>query len=319
MKLRILASIILAAMALTLILAGPRPNAHVSLNPPLLPDNLDEFLLGSESRFTDLIPDTNKNIVWHDPLNHSKTDLAIVYLHGFSATRQEVKPLPEQLARRLGANLYYNRFKGHGRSEDALGETTVSDWLQETLEAVAIGRRLGEKVIVMGTSTGGTAATWFAANQDQSDLMALVLISPNYGPANPSARILLWPWGLNIARLVNGDYYSWNPVNVDHGRFWTTRFPTRALVPMMQLVDLTENSDLEGINIPILAFYSPQDRVVDVTTIGSTFARFGSHDKQLTRVVGAGDPAQHVLAGDILSPQTTGFVADTTIGFLLRQ
>lgn len=94
MKLRILASIILAAMALTLILAGPRPNAHVSLNPPLLPDNLDEFLPGSESRFTDLIADTNKNIVWHDPLNHSKTNLAIVYLHGFSATRQEVKPLP---------------------------------------------------------------------------------------------------------------------------------------------------------------------------------------------------------------------------------
>ena len=42
--------------------------------------------------------------------------------------------------------------------------------------------RLGERVVVVGCSTGGTLATWLAASG--ADLAALVLISPNYKQPN---------------------------------------------------------------------------------------------------------------------------------------
>ena len=59
-----------------------------------------------------------------------QTELALVYLHGFSASRQETAPLSEDLARQLGANLFVTRLSGHGRSPQAMGEPSVRDWLQ---------------------------------------------------------------------------------------------------------------------------------------------------------------------------------------------
>jgi hypothetical protein len=43
----------------------------------------------------------------------------------------------------LGANLYFARLKGHGRSGDAMLEGSVQAWVDDFAEAVAIGRRLG--------------------------------------------------------------------------------------------------------------------------------------------------------------------------------
>ena len=44
-------------------------------------------------------------------------------------------------------------------------------------------RRLGDKVVIMGVSTGGTLAAWLAAQPGADDVLALVLLSPNFGPS----------------------------------------------------------------------------------------------------------------------------------------
>jgi hypothetical protein len=66
----------------------------------------------------------------------------------------------------LGANLYFARLKGHGRSGDAMLEGSVQGWIDDFAEAVAIGRRLGERVVIMATSTGASLATSAAAGPD---------------------------------------------------------------------------------------------------------------------------------------------------------
>jgi pimeloyl-ACP methyl ester carboxylesterase len=58
---------------------------------------------------------------------------------------------------------------------------------------LAIGRQLGNKVIIMGTSTGGTNALQLAAAYP-NDVEALILLSPNIAINDPNAWLLNNPW-----------------------------------------------------------------------------------------------------------------------------
>ncbi|MEZ4699208.1 MAG: alpha/beta fold hydrolase [Rhodothermales bacterium] len=302
------------ALAIAFVL-GPRPDVDETIQPLDLPADLDTYLATSEARFDDIIPGAEKTIVWANP-EKARTPVSVVYLHGFSATRQETSPLSDSVAARLGANLFYTRLAGHGRSDDAMGEARINDWLNDTMEAYAIGQRLGERVVVIGTSTGGTLATWLAAQPDTDALMAVVLISPNYGPKDKMSGLLLWPWGKQLARMVVGPYYIWEPANEQHARYWKTRHPSSALVPMMGLVDLVNRLDFGRIQTPLLVVCSPDDQVVDPIRIAEAYPRFGSSVKELVLVEEAGDPSNHVLAGAILSPRETMPTVERIVTFL---
>jgi esterase/lipase len=101
-----------------------------------------------------------------------RSAVALIYLHGFSSSRQESRPLMTQVASALGANLFYARLNGHGRTGEALAAASVADWQHDALEALAIGRQLGEQVVVVGASNGGTLATWLATQRASADLAA---------------------------------------------------------------------------------------------------------------------------------------------------
>jgi alpha-beta hydrolase superfamily lysophospholipase len=240
----------------------------------------------------------------------------VVYLHGFSATRQETAPLADEVAAELGANLYYARFTGHGRSGAALAEATVNDWLNDAYEALAIGRRLGERVILMATSTGGSAASWLVAQRQAADLAALVLISPNFAVANKASQILTWPWGTWLATLLLGEECNWEVINEGHGRYWTNCYPTRALLPMQALVALAKQTAVDGVKTPLLLLYSPNDQVVSPAAAEAFFARYGAARKELVAITETDDANDHVIAGDVLSRGTTGVVRDHIVAFI---
>jgi hypothetical protein len=63
-----------------------------------------------------------------------------------------------------------------------------------------------------------------------------VLISPNLRPKAAGAGLLGGPWGRQIAWIGTGGENSFEPVNADHARYWTTRHPSRVLAEMMALV-----------------------------------------------------------------------------------
>lgn len=306
---------ILIAVALVVAL-GPRARMDIRLTPIDLPADLDAWLAAAEARFADLRSDAGKRIVWADPDRKARTPFAVVYVHGFSATRMETAPLAGSIASRLGANLFETRLTGHGRSDDALGEATLSAWLDDVREAHAIGRRLGERVVMIGTSTGATLVTWLATRPEAADLGAIVLVSPNYGVRQWNAPLILWPWGEQIGRWMEGDYHVWQAVNDRQAAHWTMRQPIRSLIPLMQSVQLADALDLSAIRAPTQVFYSPQDRVVDAGRIERRFADVGASVKALVPVDGVGDPQLHVLAGDILSPGTTVKLVEAVVAFV---
>ncbi|TIX76727.1 MAG: alpha/beta hydrolase, partial [Mesorhizobium sp.] len=186
-----------------------------------------------------------KEIIWADPMVHARTPLSIVYIHGFSASKGEVRPLPDEVADQLDANLYYTRLTGHGQGGAAMAEGSVNAWINDYEEALAIGRAIGDKVIVIATSTGGSLAAWAATQPDASEGMAAVVFMP---------------WGREIAELVAGKERSFVPRNALHEKFWTHRYPIAATLPMVALTELAYGALVEKATIPALFIFSDSDR-----------------------------------------------------------
>ncbi|MEZ4865438.1 MAG: alpha/beta hydrolase [Caldilineaceae bacterium] len=310
-------AIIILVLLGVLVASGPRVVIDTTIHPPQLAQDLDAYLAAAEARFPDIKPGTEKTIIWADPVQKSKAPVAVVYIHGFSATWHESAPLSERIAAKLGGNLFYTRLAGHGRSDDALGEATVNAWLNDAVEAVAIGEQLGDQVVLIASSTSAALLTWLAANDHLGQrVSALVFLSPNFGLHDANSELLLWPWGKQIAQLVVGRYREWEPLNEQHGYYWTHRYPVSALLPMMASVKLARETDFSAVHQPLLILYTKEDIVVDQSKTEQFFPQIGSEPKQLVAVT-TEHPWGHVLAGDILSPGTTEPLAQRIVDFLL--
>lgn len=313
--LRILAGTL--ALLAILYLAGPAYELDTRTHPTAMPRDpaaLERWLQDTEASLGDVVPGAEKTIRWAHQ-DRRRTPLALVYLHGYTGTRQEVDPLCDELATALGANVYYTRLAGHGRNPAHMGAVTGNDWLQDTRDALEIGRLIGERVIVVGTSTGGTLALWLAQQPYAAAIAAQVLISPNLGPRARQSELLTGPWGAELLSLLVGDEYRWTPTNADHARYWTWRYPARALLPMMAVVRTVRDSQLERIRIPTLVLYAPDDRVVNTAKIIEAHARLRTKIKPLITIEDSKDPAHHVLAGRILAAADTARVRGKIIDF----
>ena len=299
----------LAAFAL-----GPRPETAtgIGFDEAVLPDDLDAYLSEAEARFADLRPGNQRQVIWAYPASRARTPIAIVYIHGYSASPGELRPLPDMVAESLGANLYFARLKGHGRSGDAMLEGSVQGWVNDFAEAVAIGRKLGERVVVMATSTGASLATW-AATQPvlMRDVAGLVQFSPNYGIQAPGSVLLTMPWAEQLVRLIVGERRAFETRNELHRQFWTYEYPSAALLPMASLVRLANATDPAAAKLPSLFVYSPLDTVIRPELVSEMASQWGGPATTI-EVIDDDDPSHHVIAGDALSPSTTGRLATQT-------
>lgn len=313
-------------LALLLLLAvawwlGPRNDfgAAMPTARPLPPQDiaqLDHWLQTSEAAFADLKPGNAKGIVWAGAAAQ-RTPWAVVYLHGFSASRLETAPLTETVARQLGANVFYTRLTGHGRADpSAMGEARVQDWMADTLEAVRIGQTLGERVLVIGCSTGGTLATWLGTSAEANKVNAYVFVSPNFGPKDKRADIVNMPWGQKVALWIQGPTRSFTPENEQEAMAWTPSYPTKAIFPMMALVKNVRESDLSLFKTPVLMLYSVRDETVEPAETLAAFTRLGSSRKSLEPVDYSQSKGQHVLAGAIKDPAAVAPMADTIVQWL---
>jgi esterase/lipase len=300
---------------LTLFILGPRVPVDPEVGDIILPDDLDTYLAQSEDAYPAIVPGAEKVIFWANA-NKSKTSLSIVYLHGYSASRQETAPLSDNIAARLGANIYYNRFTGHGRPGEAMATATVNDWFSDTMEALEIGKRIGEKVIVISVSTGGTAAAWLALQPGIEPVHCFIMISPNFAPRDGRAEILTWPWGPLFARLMAGREFSFKPANEQQARYWTHRYPSSVLPVMSSMVKHVRQSALEAITKPILVIYSVHDSVIDTGEVVKAYNRFTSPEKQLQRIDDKLESGNHVLAGNILASDNTQRIESMILEFI---
>lgn len=295
--------IFVAAGLFILIAVGPRPRLepYVPTAKPARP----------ESTFP-LRPETEKRIAWASPVK-ARTPLALVYLHGFSASRREISPVVENIAETTGSNVFFTRLTGHGMTGSELANASTSDWFADAEEALTVGSGIGQSVILIGTSTGATLGVWLAHRHPE--IAGLVLISPNFGPKDRRGEILLWPWGLSFIKTIVAKERSWTPANALQMGIWTYRYPVEALIPMMLLCRYVRSLDLSVIRVPLITIYTESDESVSTQWITDYFPTFGSESKRLVRL---DEATTHVLAGDAFSPNTTDAVTKLVLRFVQR-
>lgn len=193
----------------------------------------------------------------------------------------------DRVADALGANSFEARLRGHGLPGDSLATATATDWMRDALHAITIGARLGDSVVVIGLSTGGTLAVWLAARElpYSSALHSVVLISPNFAPRDPIAKLLLWPWSSVWLPRVMPEIVLDDepPPNDDIARMSTARFPIAAVFPMQALVRQVDRQTLQHYHTPTLVLYHRDDPVVDTDRIAQWMSRIEATGAPLER------------------------------------
>ncbi|QDY69603.1 alpha/beta hydrolase [Qingshengfaniella alkalisoli] len=267
-------------------------------------ENLDAWLAEKERMQPGLRDGAQKQIIWAGQTD-AQTPLSIVYLHGFSASAQELSPVPQQIAENLGANLYLSRLTGHGVDSDELGKALPNDWIDDLSEAIAIGRRIGERVILIGTSMGG-ALTAIGAQQSPDDLAGVVMLSPGFRLKGIAGASIEWPGARIWGPWLVGEERGFEPRNDAHAAHWTNRYPTEALASLGAVSRYARSMDVEAIDVPALFFVAQGDTVADPKTTRQLAADWGGPHEIVPVVMAEGDdPDAHVLAGDALSPGQT--------------
>ena len=279
-----------------------------SFNINLIGNDLDQYLKNKESQFSDLKKDVQKKIIWFRKKN-TKTNISIVYIHGFSASLEEVRPLPDLIGKDIKANIFYTRLTGHGRSSDAMGLSSISNWVNDLHEAIEIGSRIGQKVILISTSTGGTLSAISALNDYLSNtILGYIFISPNFGINHKLANLISWPYSEYWLHLFIGKTRTIKPRNELDKKFWTLSYPTKALIPMARLVKKINNKNFSNVSNPALFYFSMDDEVVEPKKTLEFIENWGGETKTINvKMSEFDDKYSHVIAGDILSPGQTEF------------
>ena len=300
-------------------LFGPRPNTPAYTTAmPIVPaaGQLEKFIATNEATHK-LKPNNEARIVWANDSNKQKTEYAIVYLHGFSASQEEGDPVHRNIAKTFGCNLYLSRLAEHGiDTSEQLMNLTADNYWESVKQAFAIGKQLGNKVIVMGTSTGGAQALQLAAAYP-ADIAALILYSPNIAINDNKAWLLSGHWGLQIARLVKGGNYN-NPADDRpiYKQYWNKPYRLEAAVTLEEMLETSMNKETyHKVKQPVLMLYyykdeKHQDSVVKVSAMKEMFNELATDSLQ-KRAIAMPNTGAHVITSPIKSGDVEGVERET--------
>jgi len=210
-------------------------------------------------------------------------------------------------AKKFGCNLYLARLADHGidTTEQLLYFTGDRFW-ESTKEALQIAKAIGDKVIVMSTSTGGTVALMLAARYPD-DVFAMINMSPNIRINDPAAFVSNNHWGLNLTRMVlGGDYMDVKYDTAARYQYWNTHYRVESIPQLEEILeDEMKPETFEKVKCPTLTLYyykneNEQDPTVKVSALLKMHELLGTpDDKKVQQAIpGAG---AHVLGSPLAS------------------
>ncbi|WP_170770337.1 alpha/beta hydrolase [Ruegeria lacuscaerulensis] len=312
--------VVLAALGGLIFWLGPREEVdlHPTFEPRKFGEGVQVYFESVESAFEDIVPGVEKRVIWQEGFKEQRTPVSILYVHGFSASSEEIRPVPDLLAEALGANLVYTRLQGHGRSGTAMAEATASGWMVDMVEGLAAARAVGGRVVVISTSTGGTLAAAAALDAEMvQGVGAMIFVSPNFGVNTPGAWIPGLPWARQWLPLLMGETRDVSDTDPERNKYWSLSYPWEAVVPMTRLVDVVNAQDFAQAQVPALFWFSDDDQVVRPDRTHEVAQAWGGPATVHLVTMGADDdPASHVVAGRLMSPGQTEVTVDGMLAWL---
>lgn len=301
---------------------GPKPETPV-LTPSAswtdIPDSvsqIDAYIAAKESK-TVLKPGNEARVIWSDSTQPKKTKIVFMYVHGFSASPMEGDPLHREVAKHFGANLLLARVAGHGvpDSDSTYATVTADDYYQSVENYYAIAKKLGDEVVVLGTSFGGAMSLVLAANHPE--IKALMLYGPCIAIKDPNATLLDNPWGLQMARLITGSDYRDIPVMAPgHAENWSLHYRLEGVVAIQNFLTNAMNKEVfEKVKMPVfLGYYykdeEHQDNVVSVDAMKVMFEQLGT-PASLKKSEAFPNSGNHVITSNLLGKLTDKPIASS--------
>ncbi len=301
---------------------GPKPETPV-LTPSAswtdIPDSvsqIDAYIAAKESK-TVLKPGNEARVIWADSAQPKKTKIVFMYVHGFSASPMEGDPLHREVAKKFGANLLLARVAGHGvpDSDSTYATVTADDYYQSVENYYAIAKKLGDEVVVLGTSFGGAMSLVLAANHPE--IKALMLYGPCIAIKDPNATLLDNPWGLQMAHLITGSDYRDIPVMAPgHAENWSLHYRLEGVVAVQNLLTHAMTKEVfEKVKMPVFMGYyykdeEHQDNVVSVDAMKEMYAALGT-PAALKREEAFPNSGNHVITSNLLGKLTDKPIASS--------
>ncbi len=242
-------------------------------------------------------PGNEEKILRFSP-DGKRTKYALLYIHGFLASRAEGEYTIDRIAKKYRMNTYYLRLPGHGTNKDDHVSKNYRDFLELVDQAFHHVQYLGENIVVTGTSTGGLLALWLASRYPDK-VKAVIIASPFLDFTSPAARVVYYPGGLELTQLLYGKVRKavLDPkdprYNYEHYiQHWYVENYYEAFRPLVDLRKIVNNEDtMRRIKAPVLLFVYSKDDVASPDTMRERFAQLGSTKKKLVEI----ENGDHIL------------------------
>ena len=314
----IFSSVIILALGLFLFSKWPRPRLDISDIETSFPKNIPledlDFQLDVTEKKYEVIDGTEAKIEWAEN-SKQKRDLCVLYIHGFSASRQEISPTVSVIAKKLGANTVYTRLAGHGLKENVM-KAPAEEWLKSALDSWEIATQIGRNIIIIATSTGAPISVWLTSDPTRAKkTSSLIFVSPNFKIRLPVGFLLTLPYAYHWIKWLIGSQRTWAPENSKVAKYWTSSYNTRALIEMQKVVDWARTY-VPTFDLPLLTFYVTNDPTINHQSAVDYHKRWPSLRKKLLSVPNPSAVPKHIFVGDISGPEKNEWFVNMCLEFL---
>ncbi len=142
-------------------------------------------------------------------LQPKRTKTVFLMIHGLWSTERHFDPLAEWLSENKKSNVLQLTLPGHGYARENCSTPqchfTFADWQRAIRDGVAVAKLLGDQIVLVGNSVGGTLAIQESLTDDPQ-LLAMILVEPAIR-VNPFLTAASCAGGLLL-----GDVRKWAPI-----------------------------------------------------------------------------------------------------------
>ncbi|MEN0006945.1 MAG: alpha/beta hydrolase, partial [Bacteroidota bacterium] len=142
-----------------------------------------------------------------------------------------------------------------------------------------------------------------AHNPDAFD--AMIMYSPNIALGSPTSTLLTMPWGLQLAKAVEGEYRKLIFDTPKASQYWTMEYRTEGIVVVKSLTDMLTTEVFKKVKHPFLVSYwykneVESDQVIHIPSVRN-FVATASTPEAMKREVPLPDVGSHVMASSLQS------------------
>jgi len=210
--------------------------------------------------------------------------LGVVLVHGLLASPAEVQGCAERL-RAGGHPVLAVRLAGHGTSPADLQQYGWQDWLASLERGFDLMRKLAERIVVVGFSTGGGLALQLAADRPPG-LAGVVAVSAPVKLRNRAFHLAPVLHGANKMTAWSsnsGGWVAFHSNDPEHPDINYRKIPVRAIYELKRFIEAMKRR-LPDVVAPVTLIQGSDDPVVDPKSAGLIYKRIASQEKALVEV-----------------------------------